>query len=127
MSDTGEPPAFDDELYAEAEAPAPNAPIDTHSRSQRKAALAKEKRVIEERQELMQAMLSTSAGRAFLAWVIYDLCGLAKSTFLGPGHTHTFSDFRAGQRDVALHLHQMLLRADKSAYVVLLSEHVDQI
>lgn len=120
-----EPPAFDAQLYHEAIPPRPGGPADTDSPSQRAAAEKRAGKVAERRTEVLQAMLSTTAGREFLAFLMFDLCGFTASTVLANG-AHTFSDFRAGQRDIALKLHQMLLRADKSGYVVLLSEHVDQ-
>lgn len=119
------PDEFEDELYAEGAEPPPGAPADTHSPSQRASARKKQERIEQERIEVLQAMLSTKAGRAFIAWVLFDLCGFTASTVLASG-SHQFSDFRAGQRDVALKLHQMLRRADRSGYVALLAEHVDQ-
>lgn len=121
-----EPPAFDALLYAEQAPPRPGGPADTNSPSQRAAAEKRANQVAERRVEVLRAMLSTTAGREFLAYVLFDLCGLVKSTILGAGHTAMFSEFRSGQRDVGLNLHKMLLRADKSGYVVLLTEHVDQ-
>jgi hypothetical protein len=120
-----EPPAFDAQLYAEAIPPAPGGPLDTDSPSQREAAERKRRTAEEQRTEVMQAMLSTKAGRDFIAFVLFDLCGFTQSTVLTNG-SHTFSDFRAGQRDIALRLNQMLRAADKTGYVVLLSEHVDK-
>lgn len=117
---------FEDELYEESAAPPPGAPVDTHSPSQRASARKKLERIEQERIEVLQAMLSTKAGRQFIAWVLFDLCGFTAPTVAASG-AHAFSDFRAGQRDVALKLHQMLRRADRSGYVALLAEHVDQI
>jgi hypothetical protein len=124
--DGPEPPAFDVGLYAEQIPPRPGGPLDTDSPSQREAAERKQVSAAQQRTEVLQAMLSTKAGRDFLAFVLFELCGFTHSTVL-PSGAHTFSDFRAGQRDVALKLNQMLRAADKSGYVVLLSEHVDQI
>lgn len=123
---SGEHLAFDAQLYAEAMPPRPGGPLDTDSPKQREAAERSQAAVAARRTEVLQAMLSTKAGREMLAFVLFDLCGFTQSTVLASGE-HTFSDFRAGQRDVALKLNQMLRAADKSGYVVLLSEHADKI
>ncbi len=117
----------DTRLYAEEADPAdPTAPKDTNSRSQRaqaekKAKLAQDNRIVAARE-----LLSTANGRAFLAWVLHDgqMCALNQST-VNPQFTPEVSFFRAGQRDIGLKLHRMLLLADKAAYVALLTDHID--
>lgn len=119
----------DERLYAEGAPPGPNAPLDTESQSQADAAEKRRQREDAERLEVAQAMLSTKAGRAFLAYLMFDLCGFTGSTVAAAPTAeglHASNLFRAGQRDVALRVHQMLRRADKTGYVVLLSEHLDQ-
>ena len=120
----------DDRLYGEVdEVPDPDAPIDTDSPKQKAAAEKKAERIERQRTEVLQAMLSQPSGRDLLAFVLFNLCGFTQST-IGQAETaegvHTSNLFRAGQRDVALKLHQMLRRADKAGYVVLLTEHIDQ-
>lgn len=120
----------DERLWGEDDGPLdPNAPVDTDSAKQKKAAEKKAERIERQRSEVLQAMLSQPAGRDLLAFVLFDLCGFTQST-IGQAVTaegvHTSNLFRAGQRDVALKLHQMLRRADKAGYVVLLTEHIDQ-
>ena len=130
MSDTlDDAPSFDAQLYAEGRPPAPGGPFDTESPSQREAADRKRRTALDQRIETAQAMLSTKAGRDFLAWLLFDLAGFTASTVSGANTAEglqTAGLFYAGRRDVALHLHQMLRTADKSGYVVLLSEHVDK-
>lgn len=119
----------DARLYGADEPPGPSDPIDTESRGQRSAAEKKQARIEEQRIEVLKAMLSQPAGRALLAYVLFDLCGFTASTIgqaVSAEGVHTSNLFRAGQRDVALKLHQMLRRADKPAYTVLLTEHIDQ-
>ena len=70
-------------------------------------------------------LLSTANGRAFLAWVLHDMqmCALNEGT-VDPGFNASVSFFRAGQRDIGIKLHRLLLLADKRAYVALLSDHI---
>lgn len=122
-------PTFDAQLYAESMPPRPGAPTDTESPSQQDEAVRNNARAQDRRREVAQALLSTQAGREFLAYVLFDLAGFTASTISGSGSAEgvqTASLFLAGRRDVALHLHQMLRNADRSGYVVLLTEHVDK-
>ena len=118
--DIDEPPPFDgpgmDPILRE--------PADTTGRRRLKAAerLMTEKN--ERRHLTAKAMLSQPAGREFLAWILYELASVNGAT-IDPTFNRAVSEFRAGQRDIGLKLHRLLLAADKSGYMVLISEHSD--
>ena len=123
MSDHDE---ADTRLYAEEADPAdPTAPRDTNSRSQKAQAEKKAKLAHDNRIVAARDLLSTANGRAFLAWVLHDMqmCALNEGT-VDPGFNASVSFFRAGQRDIGIKLHRLLLLADKRAYVALLSDHI---
>jgi len=116
----------DTRLYAEEADPAdPTAPRDTNSRSQKAQAEKKAKLAHDNRIVAARDLLSTANGRAFLAWVLHDMqmCALNEGT-VDPGFNASVSFFRAGQRDIGIKLHRLLLLADKRAYVALLSDHI---
>ena len=122
-----QPDEADTRLYAEEADPAdPTAPRDTNSRSQKAQAEKKAKLAHDNRIVAARDLLSTANGRAFLAWVLHDMqmCALNEGT-VDPGFNASVSFFRAGQRDIGLKLHRMLLLADKGRYVALLSDHMD--
>ncbi len=124
MSD--HPDEADTRLYAEEADPAdPTAPRDTNSRSQKAQAEKKAKLAHDNRIVAARDLLSTANGRAFLAWVLHDMqmCALNEGT-VDPGFNASVSFFRAGQRDIGIKLHRLLLLADKRAYVALLSDHI---
>ena len=123
MSDHDE---ADTRLYAEEADPVdPTAPRDTNSRSQKAQAEKKAKLAHDNRIVAVRDLLSTANGRAFLAWVLHDMqmCALNEGT-VDPGFNASVSFFRAGQRDIGIKLHRLLLLADKRAYVALLSDHI---
>ena len=123
MSDT----EHDSRLYPEEPNDQPGQ--ETHSKAKLTEAQAKVAKADQLRVETLQAMLSTPAGRALLAWVLFELCGFTQSTVSASPTAeglHASNLFRAGQRDVALKLHQVLRRADSSGYIVLLREHLDE-
>ena len=125
MSD--QPDEADTRLYAEEADPAdPTAPRDTNSRSQKAQAEKKAKLAHDNRIVAARDLLSTANGRAFLAWVLHDMqmCALNQATVTSDFDANV-SFFRAGQRDIGLKLHRMLLLADKGRYVALLSDHMD--
>jgi hypothetical protein len=120
------PDEADTRLYAEEADPAdPTAPRDTNSRSQKAQAEKKAKLAHDNRIVAARDLLSTANGRAFLAWVLHDMqmCALNEGT-VDPGFNASVSFFRAGQRDIGIKLHRLLLLADKRAYVALLSDHI---
>ena len=124
MSDHDE---ADTRLYAEEADPAdPTAPRDTNSRSQKAQADKKAKLAHENRLVALREIMSTENGRALLGWLLHDMqmCALNQAT-VTPGFEAPVSFFRAGQRDIGLKLHRMLLLADKGRYVALLSDHMD--
>ncbi|HQZ32608.1 MAG TPA: hypothetical protein PLG89_12205 [Arenimonas sp.] len=121
-----QPDEADTRLYAEEADPAdPTAPRDTNSRSQKAQAEKKAKLAHDNRIVAARDLLSTANGRAFLAWVLHDMqmCALNEGT-VDPGFNASVSFFRAGQRDIGIKLHRLLLLADKRAYVALLSDHI---
>jgi hypothetical protein len=122
-------PSFDAQLYAESMPPRPGAPPDTGSLSQQAEAEQKRAVVAEQRREVVKALLSAPAGREFLAHLMFEVAGFTASTVSATNSIeglHASNLFYAGRRDVGLRLHEMLRTADKSGYVVLLSEHVDK-
>ena len=118
MSDKPEP-----WLYGDDAPPEPGEARSTDDPGQLAEAERQQEREAARRREVLQAMLSTPAGREFLAFLLFELCGLTQSTVVTSADT-SFGFFRAGQRDIALKLQTMLRDADKTGYVALLTEHV---
>lgn len=118
---------FEDQIYHEPGEDGPHdpeIPPNTNSPRQARDARKRAKLVEENRIATARTMLAYPASREFLAWIVFQLAGMNKPT-IDPTASSPISQFRAGQRDVALHLHRLLQKADKSAYLVLLSEHMD--
>lgn len=84
----------------------------------------KQQEILQRRADVARAMLSQPSGREFLAWLLLEVCAFNQSTE-HPLFADAPAHFRAGQRDVALKLHRLLLETDRSGYMVLLSEFMD--
>lgn len=118
---------FEDQIYHEPDDDGPHnpdLPQNTNSPRQARDAKKRAKTIEDRRLETARILLSQPAGREFLAWVIFGLGGMNQAT-IDPTVAGPISQFRAGQRDVSLNLHRLLHRADKSGYLVLLSDHMD--
>lgn len=89
-------------------------------RKQQKALAEKNKRLA----ETAKAIMSQESGRLFLAWMLYEVCALNKPT-VAPDFRPDTAMFLAGQRNVGVRLHGMLLQADRIGYMVLANEHMD--
>ena len=72
--------------------------------------------------EVLTALLSLPNGRAWLAHVLFEVCGVLATTENAAFDTNGMH-FREGARQVGLHLHKAILRADAKQYMVLLTEH----
>jgi len=77
----------------------------------------------EERNEGLKIMLSSKAGREYLAYILFDVCGL-----MGPSASKAFDDnslhYREGAKEVARIVQKDALQVNRAAYMVLLDEHL---
>lgn len=90
-----------------------------------KAGVAKQRRAAKRRADeeaaVIKMWLSTEQSRAFLAKLIFSVCGVDKPiTNLAMNDGYTL--FREGARQVGLDLQNRALQADRQQYMVLLSE-----
>ncbi len=72
--------------------------------------------------EVLSALLGVPNGREWLAHVLFEICGVFATTENAAFDTNGMH-FREGARQVGLHLHKSMLRADAKLYMVLMSEH----
>ncbi len=75
------------------------------------------------RDEALCAVLATQHGRALMAWLLHELCGLYRPTAnaaFDPQALH----FREGSRAVGLVLHDRIMDVAPDQYLVLMSEHL---
>lgn len=107
----------------EAELP-PDAPPDASDRRWVKEKARGKKDREKNIREFMQAALNTQAGRDFFGWLMFDRCGLHRQSGV-PSFNANALHFFEGTRQVGLELHHLALVANKSGYMMLLGESLD--
>lgn len=75
------------------------------------------------RDDGVRIMLSSGEGRAFLAWLLFDVSAL-NSPLEAPSFNPAVVHFFAGRRQVALDLQAIALQLDRKGYMLMLSEHL---
>lgn len=89
------------------------------------AAVRKKAKVVEDlqrqRQAVVGALLEQKAGREFLAFLMFDVCHLFKSTAKA-GMSERESGIFEGARHVGLTLDMVCLRADATRYMLMRKE-----
>ena len=75
--------------------------------------------------EVMKALLSVPDGRVFLRWMLFDVCGVFRTSVNAAFDTNA-TIFREGAKEVGFLLHKLALRSDAKQYMVVLTENVEQ-
>lgn len=75
--------------------------------------------------EVMGALLNTDNGRVFLRWLLFDVCGLFR-TSANAAYDMNATMFREGAKEVGHLLHKLALRADAKQYIVVLTDSTEQ-
>ena len=109
--------------FDENAVPEEGAPFDaSHRGSIRKR--RQQQKVVEQRRDAMLAsILSAPHGRAWLAWLIHDVCGLYGATENAAYDTNGLH-FKEGARAVGLLLHEEAMRAAPEHYILLMAENL---
>lgn len=75
--------------------------------------------------EVMTALLAVPNGRLFLRWLLFDVCGVFRTSVNAAFDTNA-TIFREGAKEVGFLLHKLALRSDAKQYMVVLTENTEQ-
>lgn len=101
----------------------PDAPYDAGNRRHVREKEKKQKLRQRERDDVIEALLQMGNGRAWLAWLLFTVCGLNNPTENGAYDSNALH-YREGARAVGLALQAEALRVAKTNYLLLLQEHL---
>lgn len=76
-----------------------------------------------QRGDVLRQLVSTEAGREFVAYILHEVCGLYRPTANAAFDANSLY-YREGARAVGLVLMEMLVREAKPQYMALVSENI---
>lgn len=109
--------------FDESATPGDGAPFNAGHRGAVRKRKQKVKMDDEKRNAFLAHVLANDHGRAWLAWLIHEVCGLYAGTENAAFDTNSVH-FKEGARAVALILQNAALSASPDNYILLIKEHL---